>query len=297
MKKVDYFVATLLGAAVLVFMTSRISASVKEDSWPRRVLITNDNGIEDIKIIELARAFSRVAETYVVAPKEDCSGSSNYLTAIRRGKLEAEPRDIGEGIQAFAVDGFPADCVLLALVGIMRESPPDLVVSGINGGPNLGQDWMFSGTVGAARVAAYAGFPAVAVSGLDSGIPGSMGKVSAWVVRLTQSRLIRELQPPGFITVSVPRISPENIKGVRIGIRAGLREKPEFSKAAPESGPGGSATWAITGAETSASPLPPNCDISLYAQGYIVIVPMIADEHSYEIISRLKLNTGLIPEW
>jgi 5'-nucleotidase len=116
------------------------------------VLITNDNGIEDVKIVELARAFSEIAETYVVAPLEDRSGSTHYLTVTQRGSFRVERRQIGKGIHAYAVDGFPADCVVLALTGIMKDSPPDLVISGINGGPNLGKDWLFSGTIGAARV-------------------------------------------------------------------------------------------------------------------------------------------------
>jgi hypothetical protein len=122
MKRTGFIMVLLLGAAVFLFMCNGVSAADREDTWPRRVLITNDNGIEDTKIIELARAFSRVADTYVVAPKEDCSGSSNYLTVSRRGRVTAASRDMGEGIQAYAVDGFPADCVVLALLGIMRES-------------------------------------------------------------------------------------------------------------------------------------------------------------------------------
>ena len=93
------------------------------DNWPKRVLVTNDNGIDDIKIIELARAFAKIAETYVVAPMENRSGSTHFLTVTNRGLIKVERRDLGEGIHAFAVDGYPADCVLLAYAGIMREKP------------------------------------------------------------------------------------------------------------------------------------------------------------------------------
>jgi len=297
MNKVKFVANAFSVPVILMLICSNGFPMDKADSWPKRVLITNDNGIEDIKIVELAKAFSQIAETYVVAPKEDRSGSTNYLTATKRGKLTAESRKLGENITAYAVDGFPADCVVLALLGIMRENPPDLIISGINGGANLGKDWMFSGTVGAARVAAFAGFPAMAVSGLDSNIPGSLEKVSQWVVKLAQSQFIRDLKSPGYITVSIPRISPDKIQGFQVAERAGLREIPIFSKSASANKKDRYETWTITGSETVSSPLPPHSDISLYDQGYIIIVPMIADEHNYGLLNRLRNNSEHIPEW
>jgi 5'-nucleotidase len=284
MKKIKLFIVE---AALLLFVFAVLSFPAGEDSWPKRVLITNDNGIEDAKIIELARAFSDVAATWVVAPMDN----------KRLGKLLVEPKNIGEDIRAFAVEGYPADCVLLGLTGIMRDDPPDLVVSGINGGANLGSDWIFSGTVGAARIAAFAGFPAVAVSGLDSSIPGSLKAVTRWVVKLAQSRLIQELKPPAYITVSLPRIAPDKIKGVRIAYRAGLQEIPQFNRKQTEDSKSNLETWALTGTQPVSQPLPPDCDVSLVEQGYIVIVPMIADEIHREALVLLKDKPPSIPEW
>jgi hypothetical protein len=176
--------------------------------WPKRVLITNDNGIEDVKIVELARAFSRIAETYVVAPLEDRSGSTHYLTATQKGSLKVERRQIGKDIQAYAVDGFPADCVVLALTGIMKDNPPDLVISGINGGPNLGIDWLFSGTIGAARVASFAGFPSLAVSGLDDDMPEAV-KAANHI-----SQLASHVYPPKKLRVSVLRNEQNCLRGL-----------------------------------------------------------------------------------
>lgn len=86
----------------------------------------------------LARAFAPTAETWVIAPLEDESSSGDYTSVAKRKALAVEPRNLGEGIRAFGGDGYPADCVILALAGIMRDRPPDLVTSGINGGANLG---------------------------------------------------------------------------------------------------------------------------------------------------------------
>jgi 5'-nucleotidase len=267
------------------------------ESWPKRVLITNDNGIEDVKIVELARAFSKVAETYVVAPLEDCSGSTHYLTATQKGSIKVERRHIGEGIKAYAVDGFPADCVVLAITGIMRDNPPDLVISGINGGPNLGKDWLFSGTVGAARVASFAGFPAIAVSGLDDDMTDAVDAANRWVVRLAQSPTVRELGAQKYLTVSIPRVSPDKIKGVRVAERAGILERPVFAKAAGDDLEGNQEIWKIVGTEELDYSIPKDSDIALYNEGYIVVVPMVCDEHDNKLLLQLKKDQGELPEW
>jgi 5'-nucleotidase len=284
-------VAVFLGGVDLLLEENR------EENWPKRVLITNDNGIEDVKIVKLARAFSKVAETYVVAPLEDRSGSTNYLTATQKGTLRVEKRQIGKGIHAYAVDGFPADCVVLAIAGIMRDNPPDLVISGINGGPNLGKDWLFSGTIGAARVASFAGLPAIAVSGLDDDMTDAVDAANQWVVRLAHSPLVRELKPQQYLTVSIPRLPPEEIKGVRVAERAGLLERPVFAKATGDDLESGQKMWRIVGIEKMDYSVPKDSDIALYNEGYIVVVPMICDEHDYRLLSGLRNELGKLPDW
>ncbi len=287
----------LLCSTLILWSLNQENGEEASESWPKRVLITNDNGIEDVKIIELAQEFSKVAETYVVAPMEDRSGSTHYLTAMQRGSLIAERRHIGEGIHAYAVNGYPADCILIALTGIMRDNLPDLVISGINGGPNLGPDWLFSGTVGAARVASFAGIPGVAVSGLDDGINGAGDAVNAWVVRLAQSPLVRNLEPLQYITVSIPRVSPQEIKGVRVAERAGLLERPVFNRTIGDDLEENQEMWKIVATEKLDYSLPSDCDIALYDERFIVVVPMVCDEHDYELVSRLKKQRELYPDW
>ena len=121
------------------------------------ILISNDDGIQSRGIGILAEVCRAVGRVTVVAPDREQSGASHSLTLQR--PLRATPR--GEG--AFQVDGTPTDCVLLAL-GALLDAKPDFVFSGINHGPNMGEDVLYSGTVAAAMEALSAGIPGVALS-------------------------------------------------------------------------------------------------------------------------------------
>ncbi len=268
------------------------SARDHHDRWPRRVLITNDNGLSDEKIVALARAFSPHAETWVVAPIANRSGSTHFLSVTAAGQLRVEKRDLGSGVRAYAVDGYPADAILVGLFGIMRDDPPDLVISGINGGPNLAHDWLGSGTIGAARMAAYLGYPAIAVSGLNDDIPGSVEAATSWVVRLAQSHPVRSLEEGQYLTVSMPRVAPSEICGVRVSRRAGLRVAVAFEPAVDSTG--NTSTWRLS---VTPSSVPPESDSDQahYDEGYIVVVPMRADEHDVEGLSRLRER--MLPAW
>jgi 5'-nucleotidase len=282
--------ATLMIAAALLTASPRATRA-ESGAFPTRVLITNDNGVADPKIVALARAFAARSETWVVAPSRDRSGSGAHLSITHTGELSLQPHDLGDGIVARAVDGLPADCVVLALFGMMKDRPPDLVVSGINGGPNLGSDWMFSGTVGAARVAALAGVPAIAVSGLDDDLPGSVEAAVSWVVRLAASTAARELQPGEYLTVSLPRTAPDRIRGVRWANRAPLRATPLL---APGEDP---ARWRLIGLQARDSAVPDDSDQAAYDSGYVAVVPMRADEVDHGRLARRGRSSVDLPDW
>ncbi|MEM7201499.1 MAG: 5'/3'-nucleotidase SurE [Planctomycetota bacterium] len=259
--------------ALAPFHVAAQSAAFSPDAEPRpRLLITNDNGVNDPKLVALARACASWAETWVIAPAQDQSGSSTFLKLPRAGSVAVERRDLGPGIEAFAVDGHPADCVLVGLGAILRDRPPSLVISGINGGPNLGADWMFSGTIGAARVAALAGFPAIAVSGLDDDVPGAVDAAVDWVVRFAQHRTVQGLAPGEYLTVSLPPGGPSEVQGVRIADRARLRRGPSLTYDET------AGLCRITGVATLDAPLSAIADERLHASGAIVVVPMHASE-------------------
>ena len=265
--------------------------------FPGRVLLTNDNGIDDAGLVELARAFSRVpgTEVFVVAARRDRSGTSNFLGATREGEFRVERRDLGPGITAWAVEGYPADCVVFALTGPLRGRPPDVVVSGINGGPNLADDWFGSGTIGAARTAAYFGVPAVAVSGLEDDHPGAVEAATSWVVRFVRSELVASLVAPEYLTVSLPVGTPPEVRGVRIVARA--RGLIEASSRPLEAAAEDLATvWRLE-IETDPGRAPEGSDVNAVADGFIAIVPMRVDEADPELAERLRRRSSRIPAW
>ncbi|MGD8867309.1 MAG: 5'/3'-nucleotidase SurE, partial [Gemmatimonadales bacterium] len=259
-------------------------------------VITNDDGIDDDGINALAKAFASEAETFVVAPMENRSGSTNYVSAIATRSLTVERRDLGPGITAYAVDGYPADAVVFALAGLLAADPPDLVISGINNGPNLSDDAYLSGTVGAARMAAFAGIPAIAVSGHNNE-PETLAAIARWVIDLAGTSLVRDLEPRQYLTVSVPQVSLTEIAGVEI-VRRGpwpysVALEPDDQLPADQPG---REVWRLT---FSLRPVtsPPGTDTYAFGQNRIAIVPMRVDEHDYGLLERLLASDTDLPAW
>lgn len=282
---------------VLVLVLGACSSRAVPDNgaFPRRVLVTNDNGIDDVKLVELARAFAADpgVEVIVVAATHDRSGSSNFMGATGTGRYTVERRDLGPGIEAWALDGYPADCVIFALTGPLRERLPDVVVSGINGGPNLADDWFGSGTIGAARTAAYFGIPSIAVSGLDDSDPAAVAAVTSWLVRFVRSRIVASLEAPEYLTISFPVANPARIQGARFVERArGLIDGRSHRIEGDDS----VAVWGIE-TTTNAGLAGAGTDVAAMAAGEIAIVPMRVDEYDSDLAARLQRRQGLIPAW
>jgi 5'-nucleotidase len=286
----------LCSVVIAVTLGAGCAGSMPHDlAVPRRVLLTNDNGIDDVGLVELARAFARDStfEVVVVAATRDRSGTSNFLGATQTGRYSVERRDLGAGIEAWALDGYPADCVIFALTGPLHDRVPDIVVSGINGGANLADDWFGSGTIGAARTAAYFGIPAVAVSGLEDDDSAAVAAATSWVVRFVRSPVVASLEPPEYLTVSLPVGSPRDIRGVRFVERArGLME----GRSRRIEGDDSVAVWQLE-LTTNPQRAGPGTDVRAVAAGEIAIVPMRVDEYDLALAERLRRRVELIPEW
>ena len=278
--------------ALLLIPAATNPSRAQPDEWPRSVLITNDDGIDYPGLHTLARAFAPIARTYVVAPMENKSGSTNYMLALSNRYLVVERRELGDGIEAFAVDGFPGDAVALALGGLLDE-PPDLVISGMNGGPNLGTVASLSGTVGAARTAALLGTPAIAVSGFSQELPETAAATATWVVELARSDLVRRLEPGAYVTVSVPRVPLEGIRGVRLARRAERDWRLRFVPTQEATGPARYELRFEALDVTAAA----GTDIAVYEQGYLAVVPMSVDESDDDALDSAAAAPEYLPPW
>ena len=175
-------------------------------------LVTNDDGIFSEGIKLLAEALTSLGDVTVVAPDREQSASGHSLTLHRPLRI----REVRENW--FTVDGTPTDCVNLALQGLLQDSPPDLVVSGINFGVNLGNDVTYSGTVSATFEASLNQFPAIAFSQqVDKDFSFA---VAAELAREIVAVLItRELPRDLLLNVNIPAESPQGIRWTRLGSR------------------------------------------------------------------------------
>jgi 5'-nucleotidase len=172
----------------------------------RRILVTNDDGYFSEGIRALAVALGRVGEVTIVAPQTEASAVGHSLTLRRPLRLET----IEPGV--FAVDGTPTDCVNLAIHEVLA-GPPDLVVSGINKGLNIGDDVTYSGTVAGALEAALLGYPAIAVSLELSSATPDFTEAANLAASFAEALLADPLPPRSFLNINVPGAE---VKGIRV---------------------------------------------------------------------------------
>lgn len=230
-----------------------------------RILVSNDDGYLSPGIRCLAAALSRHGEVTVVAPDRDRSGSSNSLTL----EYPVRPRTADDGF--IYVDGTPTDCVHLAITGLM-EQEPDIVVSGINAGANLGDDVLYSGTVAAAMEGRFLGLPAVAVSLVLDG-----RELYATAARVVQKLLDGMSDHPvprdTILNVNVPDLSWGELRGFRV-TRLGNRHKAEPVVRGTD--PRGRAIYWVgpPGAEQDAGP---GTDFHAVRAGFVSITPLQVD--------------------
>lgn len=180
-----------------------------------RILLTNDDGIHapGLKLLEeIARTISD--DIWVVAPSEEQSGAGHSLTLSSPLRLRRHSE------RRFSVTGTPTDAVMLAIAHVMKDARPDLVLSGINRGANLGEDVTYSGTVSAAMEAALAGIPAIALSqayaseGLGDRVPYAAAQ--DWAARVLAPLIGAPMQERTLININFPPLAPEEVKGIRV---------------------------------------------------------------------------------
>ena len=248
------------------------------------ILLTNDDGIDAPGLRALLRALRPLAEVTVLAPDHNWSAAGHTKTMhkpLRVTPYTFECDGAEEGVAAFTTTGAPSDCVALALLGILPKAP-DLVVSGINQGANVGHDVTYSGTVAAAMEAVIFGLPAVAISLNDyqSRVFGFAAEVGARVVRQV---LARGLPPGVFLNVNVPCLPAEEIRGLEV-TRLGRRVYRDVL--IERTDPRGQPYYWI-GGEPPTGHEDEGTDIGALARGYVSVSPVHLDMTAHELLPAL----------
>ncbi len=257
-----------------------------------RILITNDDGINAPGLETLTAIATELAgpsgEVWTVAPAFEQSGVAHCISYVH-------PTLIAEmGPRRFAAEGTPADCVLAAIGDVMKDNPPDLVLSGVNRGNNSGENVMYSGTIGGAMEAALQGLPAIALSQY-------MGQRTAALAdpfeaaRIHGPRLIRQLLDRAdwnadqdfrlFYNINFPACDAAGVKGVRVapqGRRRGIGFGVE-----PYHAPNGRRfLWVMGGSQTA--PGTPDSDVDANMRDYISVTPMRPDLTCHASLAGLR---------
>jgi len=245
-----------------------------------RILITNDDGFAARGITELHKALEDLGECWVVAPDGEQSAVSHALTLERPLRLRQH------GTRQYSVNGTPTDCVTLAMSCLLKDRAPDLVVSGINRGANMGVDVHYSGTVSAAFEGVILGSPAIAVSqvvgnGVDLESAKKVAReITLWVLE-------HGLPSDTLLNINIPSCEPRGLRLTRLGVRryteGVLRQKD----------PRGRTIYWIGGGEPVWEKIP-GTDFNEVGEGWVSVTPLHLDMTSRAFLSEMEADP---PAW
>ena len=240
------------------------------------ILVTNDDGVHAEGLRVLADAMRKLGTVTIIAPDREQSATSHSLT------IHHPLRPVSRGVRRWQVDGTPTDCVLLGVHGFLKRKP-DLVVSGINHGPNMGNDVLYSGTVAAASEGAFLGIPSIALSlatweGHDF---QAAGRVAEQVV----AGLVRSGIPAGkCVNVNIPARAYGAMRGVRV-TRLGTRVFRDTI--VEKKDPRGKNYYWIGGEDPTWAP-DDQSDFSAVSDGYVSVTPLSFELTDYKGIVDLE---------
>jgi len=253
-----------------------------------KILISNDDGYQAPGIVALFNALKDIADVEVVAPEQNNSAKSNALTLHT-------PLYVNRAINGFrVVNGTPADCVHIALTGLL-DYRPDLVVSGINNGANMGDDTIYSGTVGAAMEGYLFGIPSIAFSQVDRDwhhLDAAAAKARELVLQMRSQNLVGA--NPWLLNVNIPNLPLDQMGHIKL-CRLGRRHaaEPVITQISPR---GETMYWI--GAAGAAKDDAEGTDFHATTQGHIAMTPLKVDltDHQnlgYWAQTAAKLATGM----
>lgn len=238
------------------------------------ILITNDDGVHAEGLMALKSALDQIGRVFVVAPDRPRSACGHSITLHK--PLRAAQVTLRDGTKAYASNGTPSDCVSLALLGMLDE-PVDLVVSGINHGPNLGWDLTYSGTVSAAMEASITGVQAFAIS--VTGYKGDVDYATAAGFAAALAGILREHRLPEstLFNVNVPDLPASEIRGVQITRQGKRRYSGQLEKRTDPMG----RDYYWLGGDLPEDTLEEGTDVHAVAEGFVSVTPVHLDLTDY----------------
>jgi len=243
------------------------------------VLLTNDDGVQAPGLLALSQALHSL-NVFVIAPDHNWSASGHSKTMHK--PLRAWATELADGSKALATSGSPSDCVAMALLGLLDQTP-DLIVSGVNLGANIGHDLTYSGTVAAAMEGVIGGVPAIAVS-LDTYEAGHYDVAARFTAQLVERVLETSLSDPLLLNVNIPALPEEDVRGVQI-TRLGHRlYRDALIKRSDPRG----RTYYWIGGDPPGGIAEQGTDFGALSQGYISVTPILLDLTDYPRLALLR---------
>ncbi|MGX9461920.1 5'/3'-nucleotidase SurE [Shewanella sp. A14] len=239
------------------------------------ILVSNDDGVDALGIIALSNALSEFAQVLTVGPDRNCSGASNSLTLTNPLRIN----NLKNGY--ISVSGTPTDCVHLAIRELC-QTEPDIVVSGINAGANMGDDTLYSGTVAAAMEGRFLGLPAIAVSLVGKSL-NHYDTAAVFAAKIVKGLLDHPISRDQILNVNVPDLPVAQIKGIKV-TRLGARHKAEGMIKTQD--PAGKDIYWLgpVGSEQDAGD---GTDFDAVSAGYVSITPLTVDLTAYNQLDEL----------
>ncbi|UCH34948.1 MAG: 5'/3'-nucleotidase SurE [Armatimonadota bacterium] len=252
-----------------------------------RILVTNDDGVHAAGLVALARHLREVGDVTAIAPDRPRSATGHAITLHK--PLRMQEVALLEGVVGYSTNGTPSDCVLLGMSSL--DPPPDLVISGINQGPNLGEDLTYSGTVSAAMEAAIYGVNAFAISVASFDI-SSFDAAAKFACQLASIVNEKGLPPDTFLNVNVPDLAPSAIAGVAV-TRQGRRRY--HSRVEKRLDPRGRPYYWL-GGDLDSQDTDRDSDVGAVAVGMISVTPIHLDLTHHVFLGELG-KWGIGDRW
>jgi len=247
-----------------------------------RILVSNDDGILAPGLRALALAMREFGDVIVVGPEENQSANGHRKTLSR--PLRINKVSLGEDLEAYSVDGSPADCVAMTILGVIKQ-PIDMVVSGINRGANLGQDLTYSGTVAAAFEATIQRRKAVAFSLDNPSLNADYSAAAQAACMVVREVIHNGLPPMSLLNVNVPNLPFDQIKGFKV-TRQGMRVYRD--RLDERFDPMGRPYYWIGGDAPTGDITVEGTDIWAIHNGYVSITPVQLDMTAHTLIDSLR---------